>query len=80
MNVQTRQIPKTADEYLGQLPEGIIRALRVLQAMSSEDRTELLKANELIDNADDAARDRLRDIVINVKTGPYGDTCPYCGR
>jgi hypothetical protein len=80
MNTQIRQAPKTADDYLEHLPENIIRALRVLQSMSTEDRAELLKANELIGNAPETVRHQLRDIIINVKTGPYGDTCPYCGR
>ena len=80
MNTQNRTTAKTTEDYLEQLPGNIIRALRVLRAMSDEDRTELLKANELIGSAPETRRDHLRNIIINVETGPWGDICPYCGR
>jgi len=80
MTTEMQDEPTITNEYLEKLPENLIRAMRVLLAMSVEDRAELLKINELVGGASDEARRQLRNVIINVQTGPWGDTCPYCGR
>jgi hypothetical protein len=75
-----RHAARTADEYIEQLPETLLRALSVWLTLNSVERAELLKASELFDSLPEPGQQQLRDIIINVRTGPFGEGCPYCGR
>jgi hypothetical protein len=71
---------QTATDMIEQLPEKAIRAMRVWLTLSETERSELKKATELFESLAEPERQQLHDIVINVKTGPWGPVCPYCGR
>jgi hypothetical protein len=79
MTYETPDAP-TATEYIEQLPEKAVRALRVWLSLSQQEKDELKKAIDLFDSLPESGRHQLHEIVINVHTGPWGNPCPYCGR
>ena len=77
----TYEIPDapTANEIVERLPKKVI-AMRVWLSLDEAERKQLRDATDLFENLPESERHRLHQIVINVKTGPWGPSCPYCGR
>ena len=73
-------MPTAPDEYIGNLSEKVVRLLSAWQTLSAEEQAEFLKASHLIGGLTGPSIDHIRQIIINVRTGPYGEPCPYCGR
>jgi hypothetical protein len=80
MTTEMHQNATITNEYVSELPKNVIRAIRVLLALSPEERAELFKLHELVGSSSDEMRRQLREVIINVKTGPWGDGCPFCGK
>lgn len=60
--------------------EQALRALKVWFSLSDEQRSQVTQSGALIDSSPDDRKTVLRDYVINWKTDPYKESCPYCGR
>jgi len=78
--MKTRSIPRTFDEYIEQLPDEVIRALKVWLSLSEADRGQLAEALEQVKTLTKSQHERLPDITKDVPLGPWGKPCPYCGR
>jgi hypothetical protein len=76
----TSQSTLTVDEYVRQLPENVLRALNLWQSLSSEERADVLKAYDAINELPESVQSQLRKYTVNVTTRPYGTKCDYCGR
>jgi hypothetical protein len=81
MNYETPDVPlltETAD--VDQLPENVVRAMRVWLNLSETERESLKQTTERFNGLHESGREQLREIIINVRTYPYETSCPYCGR
>jgi len=74
-NTQTTEM--TSSPELQNLPENVLRAANVWLSFSDLERDQLTATLDLISKL---PHDVVKDIVINVRTGPYAPFCPYCGR